>query len=86
MDRDARDNRATLGPEKRKELDAFRKEMLTVRKELRNVQHSLRINLDRLDNWLKFLNIAAIPLLLVTAVFGVAIYRRFRNGAIRRGD
>jgi ABC-type uncharacterized transport system involved in gliding motility auxiliary subunit len=86
MDRDARDNRATLGPEKRKELDAFRKEMLTVRKELRDVQHSLRINLDRLDNWLKFLNIAAIPLLLVTAVFGVAIYRRFRNGAIRRGD
>jgi ABC-type uncharacterized transport system involved in gliding motility auxiliary subunit len=86
MEREARDNRATLGAEKRAELDAFRKEMLTVRKELRDVQHSLRVDLERLDNWLKFLNIAAIPLLLVTGVFGVAAYRRFRNSTIRHGE
>lgn len=86
MERETRDSRATLGPDKRAELDAFRREMLTVRKELREVQHSLRVDLDRLDNWLKFFNIAAIPLLLVTAVFGVAAYRRFRGGGIRRAE
>lgn len=86
MERDARDNRATLGAEKRAELDAFRREMLTVRKELRDVQHALRIDLERLDNFLKFVNIAAIPLLLVGAVFVVMAYRRFRNRTIRRSE
>lgn len=86
MERDARDNRATLGAEKRAELDAFRREMLTVRKELRDVQHALRIDLERLDNFLKFVNIAAIPLLLVTAVFVVMAYRRLRNRTIRRSE
>jgi ABC-type uncharacterized transport system involved in gliding motility auxiliary subunit len=86
LDREARDNRATLGAEKRAQLDSFRKEMLTVRKELREVQHALRIDLDRLDNRLKFLNIAAIPLLLVGGVFAVTIYRRVRAGASPRSE
>jgi ABC-type uncharacterized transport system involved in gliding motility auxiliary subunit len=78
MERDARDNRATISGEQRAQLDGFRKEMLSVRKELREVQHALRIDLERLDLWLKFLNIAAIPLLLVAGVFVVTIYRRRR--------
>lgn len=86
MEREVRDNRATLSAEKRAELDAFRREMLTVRKELRDVQHSLRIDLERLDNFLKFVNIAAIPLLLVAGVFVVMAFRRFRNRATRRSE
>jgi ABC-type uncharacterized transport system involved in gliding motility auxiliary subunit len=86
LERDARDNRATLGAEKRAQLDAFRKEMLTVRKELREVQHALRIDLDRLDNWLKFLNIAASPLLLIAGVFAVSVYRRLRTGVSPRSE
>jgi ABC-type uncharacterized transport system involved in gliding motility auxiliary subunit len=86
LDREARDNRATLGAEKRAQLDSFRKEMLSVRKELREVQHALRIDLDRLDNWLKFLNIAAIPLLLVGGVVAVTVYRRVRTSASPRSE
>lgn len=79
MERNTRDNRVTLAPEQRAELDSFRKEMLTVRRELRDVQRALRTDLDRLDDWLKFLNIAAIPLLLVAGVAVVSIYRRRRR-------
>jgi ABC-type uncharacterized transport system involved in gliding motility auxiliary subunit len=55
--------------------------MLTVRRELRDVQHALRQDLERLDFQLKFLNIAAIPLLLVLGVIVVSVYRRRRNRA-----
>jgi len=79
MERNTRDNRVTLAPDQRAELNSFRREMLTVRRELRDVQHSLRTNLDRLDDWLKFLNIAAIPLLLVAGVIVVSVYRRSRR-------
>ena len=79
MDRNTRDNRVTLAPDQRAELNSFRKEMLTVRRELRDVQHALRTNLDELEDWLKFLNIAAIPLLLVAGVIVVSIYRRSRR-------
>ena len=86
MDRDTRDNRATLSVDQRKQIDSFRKKMLTVRKELRDVQRSLRIDLERLDVWLKFFNIAAIPLLLVAGVFVVTIYRRMRRGPAKRSE
>jgi ABC-type uncharacterized transport system involved in gliding motility auxiliary subunit len=79
MARNTRDNRVTLGPDQRAQLDSFRSEMLSVRRELRDVQHALRTNLDRLDDWLKFLNIAAIPLLLVAGVIVVSLYRRSRT-------
>ena len=81
MERNTRDNRVTLGPEQRAQLDSFRREMLTVRRELRDVQRALRTDLDRLDDWLKFLNIAAIPLILVAGVVVVSLYRRRRSHA-----
>lgn len=79
MARNTRDNRVTLAPEQRAQLDSFRREMLTVRRELRDVQRALRTDLDALDNWLKFLNIAAIPLLLVAGCIVVAVFRRSRT-------
>jgi ABC-type uncharacterized transport system involved in gliding motility auxiliary subunit len=79
MARNTRDNRVTLAPEQRAQLDSFRREMLTVRRELRDVQRALRTDLDALDNWLKFLNIAAIPLLLVAGCIVVAVFRRNRT-------
>ncbi len=49
-----------------------------MRRELRDVQSALRTDLDRLDTLLKFLNIAAIPLLLAIGAIGATIYRRTR--------
>ncbi len=86
LDRDARNSGATLSTAQRTQLNEFRKKMLTVRKELRDVQRSLRIDLERLDVWLKFFNIAAIPLLLVFGVFVVTVYRRMRSGPAKRSE
>ena len=38
--------------------------MLSVRRELRDVKRALREDIDRLDGWLKFVNIALVPLLI----------------------
>ncbi|MEZ7865359.1 MAG: Gldg family protein [Rhodospirillales bacterium] len=46
-------------------VDNFRSEMTSIRKELRDVQLALRQDIDKLDSWLKFINIAAIPLVLL---------------------
>ena len=57
-------------------VDKFRSEMLSTRKELRDVKLALRQDIDKLDGWLKFLNIAAVPLLVGVAGIGWAMRRR----------
>ena len=84
--RSARDDGVTLDPDQKARLDNFRREMLTVRRELRDVQHALRVDLNRLDDRLKFLNIAAIPLLIVAGVVVVAVYRRSRRRPVRHSE
>ncbi len=54
-----------MNAEEKASVDNFRNEMTTIRKELRDVQLALRQDIDKLDSWLKFLNIAAIPLVLL---------------------
>ena len=60
-------------------IDKFRGEMLTVRRELRDVKLALRQDIDRLDGWLKFFNIAAVPLLIGIGGVGWAMRRRRSN-------
>ncbi len=62
-------------------IDRFRRETVSIRRELRGVQRALRKDIDRLDAWLKFFNIAAIPLLLVAVTLVVAVIRRVRRPA-----
>ncbi len=59
-------------------INEVRREMVSVRKELRQDQRALRRDLDHLDGLVKFLNIAAIPLILVIGVIAAASYRRRR--------
>ena len=63
----------------RQEIEKFRGDMLTVRRELREVKRELRKDIDRLDGVLKFVNIAAMPLLIGIAGIGWAAYRRRRT-------
>jgi len=67
-----------LTAEDKAALDRFRVEILSVRKRLRDVQLALRTDIDRLQTWIKFINIAAVPLLLgcVLALVGVIRYHR----------
>ena len=60
-------------------IDSFRLETVSIRRELRGVQRALRKDIDRLGAWLKFFNIAAIPLLLVAVTLAVAVIRRVRR-------
>ncbi len=76
-----------LKPEERQAIEKFRSEMLTVRRELRGVQHALRQDIDSLHGLLKFLNIAAIPLLLGigTVIFTIVGRTRRRRYDHRTG-
>jgi ABC-type uncharacterized transport system involved in gliding motility auxiliary subunit len=70
-----------LSEKDRQAIERFRSEMLTVRRELRDVKLALRRDIDRLDSWLKFANIGAVPLLIGIGGLGWAAWRRRRRAA-----
>ncbi|PIW27132.1 MAG: ABC transporter [Rhodospirillales bacterium CG15_BIG_FIL_POST_REV_8_21_14_020_66_15] len=74
---------AILTVEEKQAIAEFRSKMIDIRRDLRNVQHALRVDIDRLDAWLKFLNIAAIPLLLGLAALVIAVARRVSRARVR---
>ena len=59
--------------------------MLATRRELRDVKLSLNQDIDRLGSTLKFINIAAVPLLIGLGAIGLAIMRRRSDKAAREG-
>ena len=70
----------------RQAVDRFRADMLSVRRELREVKRALRQDIDRLDGWLKFANIALVPLLVGVGGVGWAAMQRRRAAAARSGQ
>jgi ABC-type uncharacterized transport system involved in gliding motility auxiliary subunit len=70
----------------RQAIEKFRGDMLSVRRELREVKRALREDIDRLDGWLKFTNIALVPLLIGIGGAGWAAFRRRRVAAPKNGD
>ena len=69
------DNAMILSAEQRAEIDKFRAQQVTTRKELRAVKHELGKDIESLGSWLKFLNIALLPILLVLLAATMGIYR-----------
>ncbi len=70
-----------LSDKDRQTIEGFRGEMIGVRRELRGVQADLRRDIDRLDGWLKFFNIAAVPLLIGIGGIAVGLSRRRRQAS-----
>ncbi|MCC6675869.1 MAG: Gldg family protein [Phycisphaerales bacterium] len=68
-----------LSPEQQAEIEKFRSDMIGTRKELRNVQLDLRKDVERLGVRLKFLNIAAVPLVVSALALGLGAYRVARR-------
>jgi ABC-type uncharacterized transport system involved in gliding motility auxiliary subunit len=64
----------------RQAIEKFRGDMLATRRELREVKRALREDIDRLDGWLKFANIALVPLLVGVGGIGWAVRQRRRTG------
>ena len=58
-------------------IENFRRESITIRQELRAVQLSLRQDIDKLDAFLKAINVGLVPVLVV--IFAVVL------GLVRRG-
>jgi hypothetical protein len=76
-----------LSESDRQSIDKFRADMLSTRRELREVKRALREDIDRLDGWVKFANIALVPLLIGAAGVGwAAVQRRRRNAPPASGE
>ena len=65
-------------------IERFRGEMLSVRRDLRNVQHALQSDIDRLQQQVKFINIAAVPIVLCGVGGIVALVGRVRRSRAKR--
>jgi ABC-type uncharacterized transport system involved in gliding motility auxiliary subunit len=66
----------------------FTEEVLTTRKALRNVQLALREDIESLETWLRFINIALIPILvgvLAVVLGGARMRRRKRRTGMPTG-
>ncbi len=75
----------TFTPEQEQELKRFTAEKAHVRKELRETQRGLDVEINRLDVWLKVLNIAVAPLIVALAgALILSLRRRRRASAGRR--
>jgi ABC-type uncharacterized transport system involved in gliding motility auxiliary subunit len=70
-----------LSAEQKSEIESFRGEQIKTRKELRAVQHDLRQNIERLGDWLKFINIALIPILIGLCAALAGVWRTRRTTA-----
>ena len=70
----------TLTPEQQAALDTFIAQRNEIRRELREVRYQLERDIDQLGNYLKLLNIAISPILLVTVLWGLARLLRRRAG------
>jgi hypothetical protein len=65
----------------RQAIEKFRAEMLDTRRELRSVKLALRHDIDNLDAWLKFSNIALVPVCLALGGLGWAFWRARRHSS-----
>lgn len=72
---------AVVSAEDKADITRARLEMVAVRKELRDVQRELRRDIESLEAWLKFLNIAGLPLLLGAGTLGLWVARRRKREA-----
>jgi ABC-type uncharacterized transport system involved in gliding motility auxiliary subunit len=76
LERAGGDGGVILSESDRQAIDKFRGDMLSIRRELREVKRALREDIDRLGGWLKFTNIALVPLLIGVGGLGWATLRR----------
>jgi len=75
-----------ISSEDKAAIDRIKGQMIAIRGELRDVQHALRKDLDRLETFLKFINIGLIPLLLAAGAIFAALIGRFRRAAVIQTD
>ena len=71
--------RFVISPEQQKELAGFRQEVAKYKQELKQVRRNLREGIEALGVKIKFINILAMPLLVVLAGIGLAVGHRVKT-------
>jgi chaperonin cofactor prefoldin len=72
--------RFILSPEQQQELVNFRKKEADAKVQLKNMRKQLRSEIDSLENRVKWLNIAGMPIAVILVGFGLAFLKRKRSG------
>jgi ABC-type uncharacterized transport system involved in gliding motility auxiliary subunit len=72
--------RFILSPEQQQELINFRKTEADAKVQLKQMRKRLRVEIDSLENRIKWLNIAGMPVAVVVAGFAFAVRKRKRAG------
>lgn len=67
-----------VSDKEREAIERFTSQMLETRRELRQVKLALSQSIDSLDGWLKFANIALVPLLIAAGGVGWTLWRSRR--------
>jgi ABC-type uncharacterized transport system involved in gliding motility auxiliary subunit len=73
--------RFILSPEQQAEVEKFRKKEAEAKIQLKDERKKLRRDIDSLEGRLKWLNIAAMPVLVSLTGIGLAFYKRKRTSA-----
>ena len=68
-----------LSDDQQRAVEDFMNKKIEIRKALREVRHQLDKDIEQLGNWLKFINIAVMPFVLMLLLLGVARLMRIRS-------
>lgn len=80
-DAEGKAQRFILSPEQQAEIANFRKTEADVKKQLKDVRRTLRADTDALENRVKWINIAGMPLVVALSGIGFSILKRKRATA-----
>lgn len=70
---------APVSDEQSAAMEAFTGELLQIRKSLRQVNLNLRKDIEELQSTVRFVNITAVPALVIVAAIGIGLYRGRRR-------
>jgi ABC-type uncharacterized transport system involved in gliding motility auxiliary subunit len=73
--------RFVLSQEQQAEIEKFKQKRAQANKQLKDTRRNLRQDIDALENRLKWLNIAGMPLLVTAAGIGLAVVRKQKTKA-----
>ena len=75
------DQKSVLSPEQQAEIKKFQENETTIDRQLKQVRKELRQEIDSLQNWLKWLNIALMPALVTGVGLGLAFFKKRSRAA-----
>jgi DNA repair exonuclease SbcCD ATPase subunit len=75
------DQKSVLSPEQQAEIKKFQENEAQTDKQLKEVRKELRQEIDSLQNWLKWLNIALMPVVVTCIGLGLAFFKKRSRAA-----